>query len=140
MGVYLLNNLIFMFYSIIQKSQLKGAKRLDAEYYQPEYLNDYKLLSKFALYKIADIADVIYGTTPKGASFTEYGIPFIRSQNFDNSLINISELVYCSDNFHNKNKKSEVKPGDILFAAVGATIGDSSTAATDTNCPRRRTR
>ena len=28
-------------YSIIQKSQLEGAKRLDAEYYQPEYFIDF---------------------------------------------------------------------------------------------------
>ena len=27
-----------IFYSIIKKSQLEGALRLDAEYYQPEYL------------------------------------------------------------------------------------------------------
>ena len=26
-------------YSIIKKSELEGALRLDAEYYQPEYLN-----------------------------------------------------------------------------------------------------
>jgi len=110
--------------SIILKSQLEGAKRLDAEYYQPEYLDNDKLLRRFNLHKIADIADVVYGTTPKGASFSEHGVPFIRSQNFDNSLIKISELVYCSEDFHNRNRKSEVMPSDILFAAVGATIGE----------------
>jgi len=113
-----------MNFSIIQKLQLEGAKRLDAEYYQPEYLRNDELLSKFEINKIGEIADVVFGTTPKGASFIENGVPFIRSQNFENSLINFPEIVYCSNDFHKNNLKSEVKPGDILFAAVGATIGE----------------
>ena len=34
-------------FSIIQKSQLEGAKRIDAEYYQPEYLKLDKKLEEF---------------------------------------------------------------------------------------------
>jgi restriction endonuclease S subunit len=109
-------------YSIIQKSQLEGGLRLDAEYYQPEYLN---LISKIKSQKsklLGEIGEIVYGTTPAGGVFEEQGIPFIRSQNF--SLLNISDdFVFCSENFHRQNKKSKVEPGDILFAAVGATIG-----------------
>ena len=72
--------------SIILKSQLEGAKRLDAEYYQPEYLNFDNLINRFKKFKISEIADVVYGTTPEGANFVDSGVPFIRSQNFDMSL------------------------------------------------------
>ena len=117
-----------MTYSIIQKSQLEGALRLDAEYYQPEYLD---LILKIKSQKskfIGEIGRVVYGTTPSGGIFEKKGIPFIRSQNFSNLLIDTSDLVFCSEKFNNQNKKSTIKPGDILFAAVGATIGELAIA------------
>jgi restriction endonuclease S subunit len=43
-------------YSIIQKSQLEGALRLDAEYYQPEYLDLLKNLNNLGAVSIMDIA------------------------------------------------------------------------------------
>ena len=111
-------------HSIIQKSQLEGALRLDAEYYQPEYLN---LISKIKNQKsklLAEIGEIVYGTTPSGGMFEQSGIPFIRSQNFSNLLIDTSNLVFCSEKFNKQNKKSNIKPGDLLFAAVVATIGE----------------
>jgi len=109
-------------YSIIKKSQLEGAHRLDAEYYQPEYLRITNQLKKFQTENIGKISKIVYGTTPSGGSFKEKGIPFIRSQNF--SLLSIdNDFVFCSGDFHKQNKKSKVVPGNILFAAVGATIG-----------------
>ena len=111
-------------YSIIQKSQLEGALRLDAEYYQPEYL---KLISNLKTQKskfIGEIGQVAYGTTPSGGVFEKEGVPFVRSQNFSNLVVDTSDLVFCSEKFQKQNKKSAIKPGDILFAAVGATIGD----------------
>lgn len=111
-------------YSIIKKSQLEGALRLDAEYYQPEYLNLILKIKSQKLKLLKDISEISYGTTPSGGIFEENGIPFVRSQNFTNILVNTSDLVFCSEKFHNQNKKSDIEPGDILFAAVGATIGE----------------
>ena len=108
-------------YSIIQKSQLEGALRLDAEYYQPEYLNLISNLKSQKSKTLGEIGKVAYGTTPSGGVFDKSGIPFVRSQNFSNLLIDRSELVFCTEEFHKQNKKSAIKPGDILFAAVGAT-------------------
>ncbi len=109
-------------YSIIQKSQLEGGLRMDAEYYQQEYLNTFEKLKIFQTKSIGEISKVVYGTTPSGGVFEKRGIPFIRSQNF--SLLSIvDDFVFCSEDFHKQNKKSKVVSGDILFAAVGATIG-----------------
>ena len=111
-------------YSIIQKSQLEGALRLDAEYYQPGYLNLISNLKSQKSKTLGEIGRVAYGTTPSGGVFEKSGIPFVRSQNFSNLLIDTSDLAFCSEKFHNQNKKSAIKPDDILFAAVGATIGE----------------
>ncbi|KKR13752.1 MAG: hypothetical protein UT42_C0039G0007, partial [Candidatus Falkowbacteria bacterium GW2011_GWA2_39_24] len=47
-------------YSIIQKSQLEGALRLDAEYYQQEYLGLVDNLNKLGAVPIREVA-----TNPK---------------------------------------------------------------------------
>lgn len=43
-------------FSIIQKSQLEGAKRIDAEYYQPEYFRYIKTLENLKAQPISDVA------------------------------------------------------------------------------------
>jgi len=113
-----------MVFSIIQKSQLEGALRMDAEYYQQEFLDLNLKLKNQKSKLLREIGEVVYGTTPPGGIFEKTGIPFIRSQDFSDLIVDTSDLVFCSEKFHNQNKKSRIKPGDILFAAVGATIGE----------------
>ncbi|NPV10604.1 MAG: hypothetical protein HPY57_02280 [Ignavibacteria bacterium] len=109
-------------YSIVKLSELEGAKRLDAEYYDPLF-NNLKKLDVFEKKKLSAISDIAYGTTPPGGIFQEEGIPFIRSQNFILGMVNEPEIVFCDYGFHKSNIKSSIKSGDILFAAVGGTIG-----------------
>jgi restriction endonuclease S subunit len=109
-------------FSIVKLSELEGAKRIDAEYYDPVF-DSLEALDKFEVRKLNAISDIAYGTTPPGGKFEERGVPFVRSQNFILGMINRADIVYCDANFHEQNKKSAIRPGDILFAAVGATIG-----------------
>jgi restriction endonuclease S subunit len=109
-------------FSVVKLSELEGAKRIDAEYYEPVF-NNLKILYKFNVRKLNAISDIAYGTTPPGGIFEETGIPFVRSQNFIMGMVNKAEIVFCNSEFHEQNKKSAIRPGDILFAAVGATIG-----------------
>ena len=53
-------------FSIIQKSQLEGALRLDAEYYQPEYLENDRKLRKvdFDYLQKFSVIDITKGETP----------------------------------------------------------------------------
>lgn len=69
------------------------------------------------------IGDGDHGTiTPE--DYQEDGIPYIRVQNLSwGSKINFDGLVYISDKINRKNKKSILKPKDILIAKTGATIG-----------------
>jgi restriction endonuclease S subunit len=109
-------------FSVIKLSELEGAKRIDAEYYEPVF-NSLKTLYKFNVIKLNTISDIAYGTTPPGGIFEEIGIPFVRSQNFTTGMVNKAEIVFCKSEFHKQNKKSAIRPADILFAAVGGTIG-----------------
>jgi len=49
-----------MTYSIIKKSQLEGALRLDAEYYQPEYLDAANKITGIKYTTIKKLAEKVF--------------------------------------------------------------------------------
>jgi len=116
-------------YSIIQKSQLEGAKRLDAEYYQPEYLLNSSKLEKFGFETLQDlsISNITKGETPlwRGDSYLDTGIPFLRSENLIFASTDLSNIVFISEKVHERMKRSKILPNNVLLAIVGATIGHS---------------
>ena len=62
--------------------------------------------------------------TIKAESYLETGIPFIRVQNLDwGTELNLNNLVYISEADNEPIRNSTLRPGDILFAKTGATIG-----------------
>lgn len=116
-----------MTYSIIQKSKPEGAKRLDAEYYQPEYLDNSEKIKNFGFDKLQSLSliDITKGETPlwRGDGYLDQGIPFLRSENLIPAGLNLSNLVFVSEKVHERMKRSKIYPDDILIAIVGATIG-----------------
>lgn len=60
----------------------------------------------------------------KPEQYLDEGIPYIRVQNLSfNNRIDYEGMVYISDAVNKKNTKSILRPGDILVAKTGATIG-----------------
>jgi len=125
-------------YSIIQKSQFEGAHRMDAEYYQPEYLenekiiknykNGFKLLEELLKRKNA----ITGGATPLGAEYLKSGIPFLRVQNVMQNYLELDDVVYISDEIHNGLlKRSKIKSGDVLLTITGVSYGKSATIPED---------
>lgn len=56
--------------------------------------------------------------------YLDKGVPYIRVQNLSwNFDINYENLVYISQKVNKENRKSILKPGDILIAKTGATVG-----------------
>lgn len=114
-------------YSIIQKSQLEGALRLDAEYYQPEYLLWLQQLKRFNLLPLKKLArkiDVGYVSSMTD-HFQNDGIPLLRTQNVKEFYIDLeSDVIYIDEEFHRELKKTQVFPEDVLLARSGS-IGDA---------------
>lgn len=106
-------------YSIIKKSELEGALRLDAEYYQPEYLKVKELLSKSDPALLKDVAAI---TTGPAYSSEEIGlgfdVPLMRIGDVVNK-ISIDDWLKLSkkefDKFHNK----KIKNLDIFLSMTG---------------------
>ncbi len=90
-----------MIYSIIKKSQLEGARRLDAEYYQPEYLALEGIFRQSKTEKIIDLTDFVkkgvFDLSPD--NYTESGVPFVRVQNIKKGFLDEGNLVFISDTF-----------------------------------------
>lgn len=67
------------------------------------------------------------GVTPKGGSeiYLNIGIPFIRSQNVLKGKLDLSEVVYISEDINNKMKRTQIVGGETLLNITGASIGRS---------------
>jgi type I restriction enzyme S subunit len=67
------------------------------------------------------------GNTPSGGEkvYTDKGVLFIRSQNVNNNILDLSDKTYIPENIHKKMKGSTVFSNDVLLNITGASIGRS---------------
>lgn len=104
--------------SIIKKSQLEGAKRLDAEYYQPEYLETRELISAMPHVALGEacskfrkgIFDI------KADTYTDEGIPFIRISNLKNGLVDETNIAFISKETNEKERMTSLGEGDFVLS------------------------
>ena len=115
-------------YSIIQKSQLEGAHRLDAEYYQPEYLELIQKLKLFpggfkTLESDAKIVSGPFGSSLKSEAYLKKGVPFLRISDLQQFFVDNTNLVYISEKDNDRLRQSQLLPHDLVISKVGNTIG-----------------
>jgi len=127
-----------MIISIIQKSQLEGAMRLDAEYYQPEYLEISRKIKTVSFKTLGEISDrvVSFGAYSL-TNFIEWkktgGVPFIVAGNIGEGFINYEGVRYITKTSDEVLKKSRVQEGQVLLAMSGS-VGNTAVAV---NIPPR---
>jgi len=121
-------------YSIIEKLKLEGAQRIDAEYYQPEYLENDKIIKNYksGFRFLGDLLKrknaITGGATPLGADYPDSGIPFLRVQNVMPNYLDLSDVVYISEDIHTGSlRRSRLKVGDVLLTITGVSYGKSAT-------------
>jgi len=104
-------------FSIIQKSQLEGASRLDAEYYQPEYLFLLNNLGKNSLTNLGGITQrVTQGPNP---TFTQDGKVCLNGRNVKSFRVNAENSNFVSEGEFKKLLGFGIKKGDILITLKG---------------------
>ncbi len=124
-------------YSIIQKSKLEGAHRLDAEYYQPEYLEVVNKVSKMPHSTLENISESIlsfgaYSLT-SFIQWKESGIPFITAEDVKEGFIDLANARFIDEKVDEILKKSRVYENEVLLAMSGK-VGDAAVAV---NIPAR---
>lgn len=111
-------------FSIIQKSQLEGAKRLDAEYYQPEYLA-VKEKTIFGPHWVlgdhAFIADGEHGSV----EFYSNGIKYLTAENVQEGFLNLEGIRFVSEAVDKRNRRASLEEGDVVLSIKG-TVGQAA--------------
>ncbi|MBU3979671.1 restriction endonuclease subunit S [Patescibacteria group bacterium] len=109
-------------YSIIQLSQLEGATRFDAEFYEPEYLNFAKQLLKIGEIPLGKITFITDGQHGYHKVDPTSEIRHITAKNVLHWLVNDDGCDRLSTETHKANKRSMLEVGDLLISTAG-TIG-----------------
>lgn len=104
-------------FSIIQKSQLEGAKRLDGEYYQPEYL---LLLNKLFKVGTDDLGNKVEKVTQgPNPLFLANGKVCLNGRNINSYRVDPTDSNFVSEQEYKKYKGFRVSIGDILITLKG---------------------
>lgn len=106
-----------MTFSIIQKSQIESTMRLDAEYFQPQYLEADQALEKFEFVLLDSISEKI--TQGPNPEFQNEGIICLNGRNIKNNRLEEDNSNYISENEFNKYKNFQIKSRDILITLKG---------------------
>jgi len=99
--------------SIVKKSELEGAMRLDAEYYMPRYRNVVNTVHKYGSFcELNKIGKVLRGKNP--TAYSDSGIPVIRA-------IDLRDITKTEDFLYADPKEALflLKQGDILISSIG---------------------
>jgi restriction endonuclease S subunit len=114
-------------FSIVKLSELEGTKRLDAEYYKPEYLEvKQKLLQTEFVYFRDLVKEIIHPKEIKREYEEEkQDYLFLLAQNVRPLMLDLSERKYISEEKAKQMPKNLLEKGDILFIRTGA-VGDST--------------
>ncbi|OHB39073.1 MAG: hypothetical protein A2099_05075 [Planctomycetes bacterium GWF2_39_10] len=111
--------------SIIQSDDLEGATRLDAEYYQPKYLETITLIGDADSLRTY-LEEIIHPTEIKRL-YSEKGIQILLAQNIRNNRLDFSTSVYMEESKNKALKRNNLKYGDVCMTRSGANFGDTAT-------------
>lgn len=112
--------------SVVKKSELEGAIRLDAEYYQPKYFQNEAIIRASAFAK-STLEELIYPIRNgfDYRDFGETGHPYIRVGNVLFGEVAYRDAVKVDISPEAIKKDVLIKAGDILFSRKG-TFGRSA--------------
>jgi hypothetical protein len=115
--------------SISNLSEAGSHHRLDAEYYQPEYLILEKeiMSAHFPVSRVAEVSNSvrkgIFDLSPD--FYRGQGVPFVRVQNIRSGFLDEVELKFIPVGIHQREIKTELGAHDLVLSKIG-TIGEVS--------------
>lgn len=116
---------------VVSLSHLAGSRRIDPEFYQPDYL---LMRDRLLLLPTKTIAQISTRVVSFGAYslcnyivWRESGIPYLKAENILDGYIDYSEAMFIDEDVHKILAKSEVSEGQVLFSMSG-TPGNAAVA------------
>jgi hypothetical protein len=109
--------------------ELGWPKRIDAEYYRSDFLGLMQTQTagsapQKTLREICEKIDVGFVGSMTHA-YAERGVPLLQTQNIKEFFVDLTNVIYIQESFHQQLKKTQVFPGDVLIARSGS-IGNAA--------------
>lgn len=101
-------------------------ERIDSQFFWPEYVKSYEVVSEGTYSALSDIAHITDGNHLKIAENfdNENGIRYLRGQDLSTDMmLNDRNLVHIPESCFNTLKRSHIFKDDILITIVGANTG-----------------
>lgn len=105
--------------STILYSDLFGACRLDAEFYQPKYVQNETIISRFpSTVKLGDITTKFFKGIfdIKAEEYVAEGVPFVRISNLKDGVIDENGIAFITSERHEIEKKTSLKKYDLILS------------------------
>lgn len=113
-----------MFSARVTASTL-STKRLDADFYRPEFLETERALLRHSVSQLGDIGHFFagpFGSLLPSSLYQASGVPLFRVGNVGQFEVLPDDFAYLAPDVHAELKTSEVLPGDLLV--VKASVGE----------------
>ncbi len=97
--------------------------------YSPSFLFVKKQLGQFPFLETMLSSPVTGGSTPSVYLFTDKdrGIPFVKTSAILRHFINVNDLYYINEKFHNTTiKRSITRPYDVIYSMTGKFMGKAA--------------
>jgi len=111
--------------SVVRLSELEGAKRIDAEYYQPELSLIKKNLEKIGE-SLKDLISYIKHPAEIKRIYETKGVPYILAENISKDfwILQFAEERYISEERARLIPQNKLEIGDVLVTRTGANYGN----------------
>jgi type I restriction enzyme M protein len=105
-----------------------AGSRFDWKFYNREYARLMEFLHRRYGAKLVTLKSVSYpitsGATPRGSTYVDTGVPFLRVQNIlEDGSVDLENCLFVTPQFAKTIERAAIRDNDILLVIVGATIG-----------------
>lgn len=111
-------------WSIVKVSDLEGKKRLDSEYYRPEYLEFKHLLSKHP--PLGDCVEKIIHPVELKRVYEDEGLQILLAQNIQHNFLEFGVVVFMPESVQSLIARNKLFPNDVVMTRSGANYGDAA--------------
>ncbi len=111
-------------WSVVMLSKLEGCRRLDAEYYRPEYLKLNRLLSKNP--PLSQYIEKIIHPAEIKRVYEEQGLHILLAQNIKSNFLEFSVNVFMPESVRGLILRNKLIPNDVVMTRSGVNYGDAA--------------
>lgn len=109
-------------WSVLKVSALEGRRRLDAEYYRPEYSKLIRLLSKYP--PLSQYIEKIIHPVEIKRVYEDQGLQVLLAQNIRHNFFDFSVTVFMPESVRGLISRNKLAPNDVVMTRSGANYGD----------------